>query len=137
MVTRLGGCLCGGVRFEVAGEPRLVGHCHCKDCQKSSGAGHLSFAFFAEDDCTIVGETAAYDVGSNAGGTMSRLFCPRCGSRLFARSSGRPGLIGVVLGAFDEPDAFVPSVSLFVSRRRPWDALADATTLFEEDLRRA
>lgn len=27
-----GACFCGGVEFEVAGEPAAMGYCHCVDC---------------------------------------------------------------------------------------------------------
>ena len=134
MTVREGGCLCGDVRFEVTGRPVVVGHCHCRDCQKTSGGGHVSFAFYLAEHATVNGEPAAYDVPANAGGTTTRVFCPRCGSRLFARSSRRPGLLGIVVAAFDEPDDFTPSVSLYVSRRPPWDTLAEATTRFDEDI---
>lgn len=134
MVERAGGCLCGAVRFTARGEPQLVGHCHCGDCRKSSGAGHVSFAFYREADLAVKGESGSHDVEADGGGKMTRLFCPRCGSRLFARSSRRPGAIGVVLGAFDEPAAFVPSVSLFVSRAQPWDTVAAGTARFDANI---
>ncbi|RYD89156.1 MAG: aldehyde-activating protein, partial [Sphingomonadales bacterium] len=34
-----GGCLCGAVRYEAAGEPIVSGHCYCSDCRKASGSG--------------------------------------------------------------------------------------------------
>ena len=134
MTVRTGRCLCGEVHFEVTGPPVVVGHCHCRDCQKTSGGGHVSFAFYLAKQCTVTGEPAGYEVSANAGGTTTRLFCARCGSRLFARSSRRPGLLGIVLAAFDDPDNFKPSVSLYVSRHRPWDAIAEGTTRFDEDI---
>jgi hypothetical protein len=29
-----GGCLCGGVRYEIAGALRHASHCHCAMCRK-------------------------------------------------------------------------------------------------------
>ena len=37
-----GGCLCGAVRYENDGDPIFAGHCHCTDCQKATGTGHVS-----------------------------------------------------------------------------------------------
>jgi len=33
-----GGCACGGVRYRVTGRPMFVHACHCKRCQRLSGA---------------------------------------------------------------------------------------------------
>jgi hypothetical protein len=35
--VRTGGCACGALRFEVTGAPIFDGHCHCRECQKTSG----------------------------------------------------------------------------------------------------
>ena len=40
--TRTGGCLCGAVRYESAGEPVFSLHCHCRDCQRSSGTAYIA-----------------------------------------------------------------------------------------------
>jgi hypothetical protein len=33
-----GGCLCGGIRYEIAQPPILVYTCHCTDCQHITGS---------------------------------------------------------------------------------------------------
>jgi len=43
---RTGKCLCGSVRYEVSGDPQIVAHCFCDDCQRLSGAGHSTGAMF-------------------------------------------------------------------------------------------
>ena len=35
--THTGGCLCGGVRYEVDGPLRDVVACHCSQCRRTSG----------------------------------------------------------------------------------------------------
>ena len=34
-----GGCLCGGVRFELSATPPLATYCHCTRCQRRTGTG--------------------------------------------------------------------------------------------------
>ena len=45
-----GRCLCGACAYEIEGEPVVVAHCHCLDCQRLSGAGHSTGAMFAESN---------------------------------------------------------------------------------------
>ena len=37
-----GGCLCGAIRYESAGAPVFALQCHCRDCQKQSGAASVA-----------------------------------------------------------------------------------------------
>jgi hypothetical protein len=132
MVKRTGSCRCGAISFAAEGEPVLAGHCHCLDCQKTSGGGHVSFAFFPANAVTISGEPKAFSVPADSGRTMTRQFCPECGSRLFGRSTSTPSLLGITLSVFDDPDSLTPTVSLFTSRLRRWDTIAANTRAFEE-----
>src|SRR5437667_12391973 len=38
-----GGCACGAIRYESTAEPVMMLHCHCRDCQRSSGGPFSSF----------------------------------------------------------------------------------------------
>jgi hypothetical protein len=38
MTALRGSCLCGGVRFEIAGPLMRSSHCHCRQCLKGHGA---------------------------------------------------------------------------------------------------
>ena len=136
MATLTGSCLCGAVSFETRAEPPFIGHCHCRDCQKVGGAGHSSYAFFPAEAVQVEGDTRGFDVNADSGATMTRYFCPQCGSRLFGRSSRLPDFFGIMLTAFDEPDAFTPTISLFTASRRRWDTVAPDTRAFEEDVPR-
>ena len=51
----IGGCLCGAVRFEAAGEPWRVGLCHCMTCRKESGSVFNAFAIFPAAQVRISG----------------------------------------------------------------------------------
>src|SRR5262245_54738217 len=55
-----GRCLCGAVTYSINAQPLGMGQCHCKDCQRASGTGHMSLARFKKDDVTIKGQTRAH-----------------------------------------------------------------------------
>ena len=104
----MGGCLCGGLRFEARGEPYRTGLCHCLDCRKNHGALFHGSAIFAEAAVTITGEARDY---------KGRFFCPTCGSPVYAHFGDE---IGINLGAFDASDQFRPTYELWTVRREGW-----------------
>ena len=116
-----GRCLCGAVQVTAKAAPFRMAQCHCRDCQRNSGAGHTSNALFKEVDVEISGETKGYAVIADSGSTLTRYFCPACGSRMFGRNSARPGAIILSAGVFDDSDWFQPQMAFYAARRLPWD----------------
>lgn len=116
-----GKCLCGDVSFTVEGAPVRMAQCHCDDCRKTTGTGHIVQAFFPKDKVVITGTTSTYENTSDAGTTRTRHFCPNCGSRLFAENSKTPGAIGIAVGVFDNSEWFRPDVILYHTKRPQWD----------------
>ena len=99
-----GGCLCGSVRFKSAVNPQLVGHCHCLDCRKSSGTGHCTNIMIPEDAFTLSGDVKFYDRPADSGNIVSRGFCPNCGSAIYSKNSGTPGVVYPRQGGFLFPE---------------------------------
>lgn len=126
-----GHCLCGAVSFSVAAEPVAMVQCHCTDCQRASGTGHLSIARFKRDDVTIAGEPSTHSVTADSGNTVTRYFCPTCGSRLFSESSGRQGLLGVMAGVFDDHRWFDPQMVIFKRSQPLWDITTEDVPHFD------
>ena len=62
-----GRCLCGAVSYTINAKPIRMAQCHCKDCQRASGTGHMSLAFFKADDVTLRGTTSKYGVTADSG----------------------------------------------------------------------
>ena len=116
-----GQCLCGKVTFTVTGQPARAAQCHCKDCQRASGTGHMSLAFFKEDQVTIEGETVEYASVADSGNTNYRRFCGTCGSRMFGRNSAREGVIAVTVGSCDDNSWFEPQAVVYCKDREAWD----------------
>ena len=94
-----GHCLCGAVTITVDGphDPR-PGACHCRMCQRWSGALFVCFA--AEPgSVTFEGEVARHASSSFA----ERAFCPVCGSHLWMRDTDKPDApYDLMPGLFDD-----------------------------------
>ncbi|WP_119460186.1 GFA family protein [Rhodospirillaceae bacterium SYSU D60014] len=54
-----GGCLCGAIRYRVSTPPLQAGYCHCRLCQRSTGAPVLSWASEISINLTTLDEPAA------------------------------------------------------------------------------
>ena len=107
--VRTGGCLCGAVRYESAGEPLFSLLCHCRDCQHQSGSAYIAaMRVPAAGFRVIKGEPKLYVSASDAGNRVTRAFCPECGSSLFIRVSARTDIVGLRVGSLDDPAGFVP-----------------------------
>jgi hypothetical protein len=127
-----GGCGCGKITLSIAREPKMMMQCHCLDCQKSSGTGHSSAAYFDQNDVVIDGEATGHTVTADSGNEMTRYFCPDCGSRLYGQNGGRPGLVSIEIGCLDDHSWFTPQAVLFSSRRHDWDITTDDIPNHEE-----
>jgi hypothetical protein len=126
-----GRCLCGAVSFTIGSEPVGMGQCHCKDCQKASGTGHMSLARFKRDDVTIAGTTTSYASTAESGNINTRHFCPTCGSRVYGENSARPGLVNIAVGCLDDHSWFSPQVVVYAKDRPNWDVTSEDIPNFE------
>ena len=120
----IGGCLCGGVRFEVT-EPLVVaGYCHCTRCQRRTGTGAAVSARVVPGSFRITaGEELLGSFDPPDG--FSKFFCGACGAALFSRSPADPQVLVVRLGAFDTDPGIRPSYRQYVAYAAPWEPIPD------------
>lgn len=130
--TFSGRCLCGAVSYTCSAEPMMAGHCHCEDCRRSSGSGHCSHLGVPEDSLTITGKTTAYESAADTGNVIARHFCPTCGSALFSKNSGMPGLVFLRASSLDDLEVFKPQMHVFVARAASWDQPAPGLPAFDK-----
>ena len=76
-----GGCLCKSVKYEF-NKPDVISahHCHCKDCQKSTGSGKATIVLVPSRLIKVDGKIKFFTVTGADGSHVSRGFCPNCGS---------------------------------------------------------
>ncbi|MGR3279202.1 GFA family protein [Acaryochloris marina NIES-2412] len=115
-----GGCLCNAVRYE-GYDQQGGGHCHCIDCRKTSGTGHGSHMVVPQDKLKVSGEIKFFDKPSDSGNIVSRSFCPTCGSAIYSKNSGMPGMAFVRASSLDDPNVFQPQMVVYKKRAANWD----------------
>jgi hypothetical protein len=117
-----GGCLCGAVRYDF--DPSSVvnaSHCHCRDCQHSTGSGFTTFVAVRDRSFKLAsGELRSFSVTGDSGGTLTRSFCPECGSPIVSTTSIVPSLVFVKDGSLDDPSWVDPSSAYWGSSAEPW-----------------
>jgi len=74
-----GGCLCGDVRYEISKPPIDSGYCHCRMCQRFSGAPVIFGETFPIEAVQFTQGQPTYYKSSPI---AERGFCKRCGSSL-------------------------------------------------------
>ena len=119
-----GGCLCGGVRFEVTEPPASASYCHCTRCQRRTGTAASVSASLVPGSLRIVAGEELVRAYEPEGG-FAKVFCSRCGSALWSRSPDDPDVIGVRMGAFDRDPGVRPTHRQYVAYAVPWEPIPD------------
>ncbi|MBR1177649.1 MULTISPECIES: GFA family protein [Bradyrhizobium] len=111
-----GGCQCGAIRFALTATPNKISICHCRMCQKASGA---PFASFADINRTDFAWTKGQPSFFRSSSIADRGYCAACGTPLsFGRIDGER--IEIMTGAFDRPDHVVPTRQYGTESRLGW-----------------
>ncbi len=121
MTTHKGSCLCGAVRFEVAGELPSGDACHCSQCRRVSGHFWAS-ADVPRSALALEGEDKLTWFQSSQ--RVRRGFCSVCGSALFWAPIGREK-IAIALGAFDTPTGTHLEKHIFVADKGDYYEIGD------------
>lgn len=121
-----GSCLCGSVRYEIAGTAPRFYHCHCQRCRKATGTGHASNVILQSTSLTwVAGEERLlrYDVPEAK--RFAIVFCSTCGSSM-PRVSPEAGIVVIPAGSLDHDPGIVPEARIFSSSRADWSC-SDST----------
>lgn len=116
-----GGCLCGQVRWRATAPPANVRVCHCRLCQRWTGAPFFARAIFRAEHFAWSGGTVAWPTSAR----LVRHACARCGTPMLAAANDPPARIGVALATCNDPDALPPTVHIWTSSKVAWLAIGD------------
>ena len=119
-----GGCMCGGVRFEVSEPLVSAGYCHCTRCQRRTGTAASISGRIVPGSLRILSGAELLRSYEPEGG-FAKVFCSTCGSALWSQSPDDPDIISIRLGAFDGDPGVRPRYHQYVAYAAKWEALPD------------
>ena len=112
-----GGCTCRAVRYRMMSEPMFVHCCHCRWCQRETGASFALNAMIEADRRRVSGTPEVVHTPSNSGKGQKIARCPACRIALWSNYGGAGDIVRFVrVGTLDDPDRLPPDIQS--SRRR-------------------
>jgi hypothetical protein len=117
-----GGCDCHHIRYRMAMPPLFVHCCHCRWCQRETGASFALNAMIEADRVSVLGaEPELIDTPSESGKGQKIARCPHCRIAVWSNYAGAGPLLKFVrVGTLDNPDCLPPDIHIFTASRQPW-----------------
>jgi hypothetical protein len=131
-MERVAECHCGQLRAITSGEPGSVYVCHCKACQRRTGAVIHNGSRWLKSQVRIEGEHKIYGRIADSGFEIRFHFCPNCGSSVFWEGDRSPTTCGIAVGCFAEPNFPTPTSSGWEESMHPWLGLPPDTARFRQ-----
>lgn len=129
-----GGCDCSHVRFRLETAPLIVHCCHCRWCQRESGASFALNAVIESSRVSVLAAEPEYvQTPSESGRGQQIARCPRCRIAVWSHYAGAGRLVSFVrVGTLDEPDHLPPDIHIFTASKQPWVVLPPGTPAVPE-----
>ena len=129
-----GGCTCRAIRYRMVSAPLFVHCCHCRWCQRETGASFALNAMIEADRVIVLeGEPEVVATPSNSGKGQKIIRCPSCRIALWSNYAGAGDAVRFVrVGTLDDPDSLPPDIHIFTASKQPWVILSDKTPAVPE-----
>ncbi len=134
-----GGCDCRHVRYRMVGRPMFVHCCHCRWCQRETGASFALNAMIESERVVLLhGDVEVVDTPSNSGKGQKIARCPTCRIAVWSNYAGAGDAVRFVrVGTLDEPDRLPPDIHVFTASKQPWVVLRPGVPAVAEYYRAA
>lgn len=127
-----GGCLCGAVRYSFSARPRAINACHCRDCQKLTGATNLLTVYAPRESFVHEqGKVDRFRKRADSGRESDYFRCASCGCRLWHEPLTMPQFTMVAAGTLDDPSWAVPATHIWTSRALAAAAIPEGVATWE------
>ena len=119
-----GGCLCGAIKYEFD-KSNLISahHCHCIDCQKSTGSGKSTILLLPAQAILMDGELKFYTSTTSSGRNMSRGFCEECGSPVLSFIKEMQEVNFLKAGSLDDSSWLKIDSNFYSSSAHSWSPI--------------
>jgi hypothetical protein len=126
-----GGCQCRAVRYRITAAPLGVYNCHCKDCQRSSGATHSMSMFMRRADVVhLHGALTHFDKAADSGRTVRMLGCAACGTKVWNEPLASAQFLVLKPGTLDDMSWAAPVGNIWTASKAPWVEIDPALVNF-------
>ncbi|MCA1898983.1 GFA family protein [Shewanella putrefaciens] len=117
-----GGCTCQFIRYRIDTAPLFVHCCHCRWCQRETGASFALNAMIETDRVHLIcGELDIIDTPSASGMGQKICRCPKCHVAVWSHYAGSGPILSFLrVGTLDNPDILPPDIHIFTSSKQPW-----------------
>lgn len=124
-----GGCLCGKVRYAINDKLIDAGYCHCRICQRASGAPITAWLTLPVAGFTYTkGKPTVFHSSEHS----QREFCAACGSPLVFKRSVAPTTLDVTLGSLDDNSCIRPHYHIWTQSSVSWLHIDDDLQRYEQ-----
>ncbi|HYJ98462.1 MAG TPA: GFA family protein [Burkholderiaceae bacterium] len=129
-----GGCDCKRVRYRMRTRPLFVHCCHCRWCQRETGASFALNAMIEMDRIDVLGEAPELvNTPSQSGQGQQIARCPSCRIAVWSHYAGAgPSVAFVRVGTLDPPDHCPPDIHFFTASKQPWVVIPPGHTALPE-----
>ena len=129
-----GGCTCRAIRYRMTTAPMIVHCCHCRWCQRETGASFALNAMIEADRVELLaGAPERIDTPSASGKGQAIWRCPTCRVAVWSNYAGAgPTVSFMRVGTTDRPDVLPPYVHIFTESKQPWVVLPPGARAFAE-----
>ena len=120
-----GGCAFRAVRYRMTGRPIVVHCCHCRWCQRETGASFALNAVIESERVELLcGEVELLVTPSESGKGQTIARCQQCHVAVWSHYAGAGNAAKFVrVGTLDDPDALPPDIHIYTASKQPWIVL--------------
>jgi len=130
-IMLMGSCLCGAVRYQVAGEAKRFYHCHCSRCRKATGTGHASNLFLQPAALSwLLGQEHVRAFKVPQATRFTNQFCGLCGGRV-PRQPQNTDTVVIPAGSLDNEAPIGPQARIYTGSRASWSCSGDELPIYE------
>lgn len=131
---RTGGCQCGEVRYESAGEALALYVCHCRECRRQSASAFgMSLEVPRAGLRVTQGAPRYWTRSTDSGKRLRCAFCPTCGTRLWHEREEASPTLTLKAGSLDAAVAMDKAIHIWVSRKLPGLAIPEDAAQYPQE----